>query len=375
MIRSPNFQLLLLLCVIAVTAHAQNEQSPSLNIGDPAPPLRVREWLKGTPVQRFEKGHVYVLEFWATWCRPCKAAMPHLSALAREYKDRVTILGIDVMEMKNTSREKVKAFVDSMGPRMDYLVAAEDSNFMVAGWLVASGEQIMGIPRTIVVNAEGRLAWMGHPKDLPQVLRKIVNNDWDIKEALAKRNLDKHLRVLDDSINFDLMNYHGDYRKGDYVGKPDSELLAIDEIIRNEPGLKYAFFIASHTFSSLLKTNQRKAYEYGKAVLVTPTYEEPAYDAIIHPIEFYSDKLNLSAEIYRLGAEAYQAQIDQIAYPELVNMARPYNKMAEWYGCANDKSKAIHFQQKAIEALKSKKPFSATEMAAFQSRLQQYKKM
>ncbi len=105
------------------------------------------------------------------------------------------------------------------------------------------------------------------------------------------------------------MNYHGDYRKGDYIGKPDSALLAIDEIIRSEPGLKYAPFIAMHTFPSLLKTNQVKAYELGKAVLVTPTYEKPAYDAIIYPIEFYSDKLNLSADIYWLGAEAYLSAI------------------------------------------------------------------
>ena len=82
----PNFQLLLLLCVIAIATRAQNEQHPSLNIGDPAPPLRIREWIKGEPVQGFEKGHVYILEFWATWCRPCIAAMPHLSALAEKRK-------------------------------------------------------------------------------------------------------------------------------------------------------------------------------------------------------------------------------------------------------------------------------------------------
>jgi len=205
--RRLKFQLLLLLSIITVTAHAQNDQFPSLNIGDPAPPLRVREWVKGTPVQRFEKGKVYVLEFWATWCKPCIAAMPHLSALAREYKDEVTVLGIDIYEQKTTSIKKVKAFVDSMGHRIDYSVATEDSNFTVADWLEATGEN--GIPRTFVVNGEGRLAWIGHPKDLAEVLRNIVNNTWDVKEALAKRNFDKYLKELDDSLNYELMTYSG----------------------------------------------------------------------------------------------------------------------------------------------------------------------
>jgi len=368
-----NFQLLLLLCIIAVTTHAQNDQSPSLNIGDPAPPLRVRGWIKGTPVQRFEKGKVYVVEFWATWCKPCIAAMPHLSALAGEYKDRVTILGIDIYEKKTTSIEKVKAFVDSMGHRMNYHVAAEDSNFMVAGWFDASGEQ--GIPKSFVVNVEGRVAWIGHPKDLDEVLLKIVNNTWDIKEALAKRNLDKHLEELDIATSDQLNTYVGDAFKPGDLGKPDWALLVINEIITNEPKLKYAPRIAHHTFSSLLKTNPHKAYEYGKVAMVTSTYEDPAYYAIIDAIKWYSDKLNLPAEIYRLGAEAYQARIDQIPYPELVNIPRLYNNMAEWYWRANDKSKAIDAQQKGIEALKSKKDFSKTDLAAFESRLQQYKKM
>jgi thiol-disulfide isomerase/thioredoxin len=366
-----NFQLLLLLCIIAVTTHVQNDQSPSLNIGDPAPPLRLRGWIKGTPVQRFEKGNVYVVEFWATWCKPCIAAMPHLSALAGEYKDRVTILGIDIYEKKTTSMEKVKAFVDSMGHRMDYHVAAEDSNFMVAGWLDASGEQLKGIPRSFVVNAEGRVAWIGHPIGLDEVLPKIVNNTWDIKEALAKRNLDKHLEELDNEVNYKLNTYVGDAFKPGDLGKPDSALLVINELVRNEPKLKYAPFIASHTFSSLLKTDPHKAYEFGKELLVISTFEDSHYGLIIDNIKWYSDKLSLPAEIYQLGAEAYQAEIDH--YPWSMKTPNNYSKMAEWYWRANDKSKAIDAQQKAIEEMKSKKDFSKTDMAAFESQLQHYK--
>ena len=370
-----NFQLLLLLCFIAVGTNAQEAQPHLLNIGDPAPPLWVSGWIKGEPVQGFEKGNVYVVELWATWCIPCIAAMTHLSVLAGEYKDRVTVLGIDIYEKKTTSIEKVKAFVDSMGHRMDYRVAKEDSNLMVSGWLYAFGEQSKGIPRSFVVNAEGRVAWIGYPKKLEEVLPKIVNNAWDIKEAWAKRNLERHLEELDDSLYYELIRYVGDPDKPDDLGKPDSALLVINEMVRNEPKLKYAPRIAYNTFSSLLKTNSHNAYEYGKVAMVTTTYEDPAYDAIIGVINTYSDKLNLPGEIYHLGAEAYQARIDLLPYPEIADISKYYNQMAEWYWRANDKSKAIDAQQKAIEALKRKKDFSTTKMAAFESQLKQYRNM
>lgn len=370
-----NFKLLLLLCNIAVIANAQNEQSTMLNIGDSAPPLRVREWIKGTPIQSLEKGKVYVLEFWATWCKPCIAAMPHLSDLASEYKDKVTFINISIYEKKTTSIKKVKAFVDSMGNRMNFYVAVEDSIFTVADWLESTGEKNSGIPRTFVVDEEGRLAWMGHPKDLDEVLRDIVNDRWDIKQALAERNLNKQLTALDDSLNYELMRYTSDqFRPGD-LGKPDSALLAINEIVSKEPRLKYAPFIASHTFSALLKIDQHKAYEYGEEFLATPAYKEPDYDALIGTINSYSSKLILQAEIYQLGAEAYQAKIEHLPYPEIVNISRLYKNMADMYWRAKNRLKAIEAQQKAIEALKSKKDFSKKDMAAFEFLLQQYKNL
>src|ERR1700744_5719893 len=99
-------QLLLLFCVMTVTAFAQNTRSHLFDLGDPAPPLRVKEWIKGTPVENFEKGRVYVVEFWATWCAPCRAAMPHLSSLASKYKHKFTFLAIDINKNAHADERK-----------------------------------------------------------------------------------------------------------------------------------------------------------------------------------------------------------------------------------------------------------------------------
>ncbi|MEM1422742.1 MAG: TlpA disulfide reductase family protein, partial [Planctomycetota bacterium] len=83
-----------------------------LTVGDPAPALTVGQWLKGEPVDAFENGHVYVVEFWATWCGPCIAGMPHLSEVQKEYGDRVTVIGVNIWEREP---EKVPAWMEEQG--------------------------------------------------------------------------------------------------------------------------------------------------------------------------------------------------------------------------------------------------------------------
>lgn len=333
-------------------AHGQqaNNQEVTLKIGDAVPSLKIKDWLKGDPVKNFEKGKIYVLEFWATWCKPCKAAMPRLSALNKKYRRKVTVIGVDVAERKNTTTEKVSEFVHDMGKRINYRIGTDDNNYMFAHWAEASGEQ--GIPNTFVVNAEGKLAWVGHPKDLHVVLDDIISNKWDLQKEINTRTVNSRLRQLDASSNFELSKYSDDLPKGDNYGKPDSALLAVEALLQKEPELKYAPFVSNHTFTALLKTNPDEAYNYGKRLLTETTYGETSYDNIIMAVTEYYNKFTLTPKLYHLAAEAYQVQIDQIPYPEIAELGALYTRMSEWYSRSGDLKLAILAHRSAAKALK-----------------------
>jgi thiol-disulfide isomerase/thioredoxin len=345
-----------------------------------APALRVKEWIKGKPVGSFEKGQIYVVEFWATWCLPCKINIPNLSALARKYRHKVTVIGMDVyehFESINNPLPKVEKFVDSMGRRMDYTVAAEDSNFMEKDWLDATCGNSEGIPRAFVINADGRLAWIGHVINLEKVLPKIVGNTWDIKAALAKRDLDRQLGDLDDSLHFKLAKYSArDENNRDDVRQPDSELVEIDRILQDNPGLKYQPLIGGAAFYCLLKTNPEKAYTFGKAAITAPTYihDRPSYYIVIDGIDGYQDSLKLPARIYAVGAQAMQAMINNNPYTNLVNFSKYYHKMAGWYWLAGNKPKAKHAMRRAIKTMKRRNKYTREDLLALRQELRHYRK-
>ncbi len=157
-IRIGAMALFVLVIAVLLSAPRNENAPPSLRIGDPAPALTVGDWIKGEPVEALEKGRVHVVEFWATWCAPCRTSVPHLTRLQGKHPDAVFI-GVAVSD--KTAR--VKAFVEKMGDTMDYRVAVEDGHRTSTAWMQAAG--IGGIPAVFVVDKAGRIAWIGHPLD------------------------------------------------------------------------------------------------------------------------------------------------------------------------------------------------------------------
>ena len=57
--------------------------SAKASLGDPAAPLTIKDWVKGKPANVRDGKAVYVVEFWATWCGPCRVSIPHLTELQK----------------------------------------------------------------------------------------------------------------------------------------------------------------------------------------------------------------------------------------------------------------------------------------------------
>ena len=115
-------------------------------LGQPAAPLKIKEWIKGKPVDLASaKGNqVLVVEFWATWCGPCRTSIPHLTELQKKFKD-VGFIGVS-----DEDAPTVKKFVNKMGDQMDYTVAIDDDRQTSKGYMEAFDQN--GIPHAFIVD-------------------------------------------------------------------------------------------------------------------------------------------------------------------------------------------------------------------------------
>lgn len=247
--------------VAAITALSAYVSAADLNVGDPAPSLTVGKWVKGDAVKELEKGKVHVVEFWATWCGPCKTSIPHLTEMAKKNPD-VTFIGVSVWERDDAA---VEPFVKEMGDKMDYHVAMDDKSSVEQGamaqnWMRAADRN--GIPSAFIVNEEGAIAWIGHPMQMEPVLEKVKSGNYDLEQAkkdAAKANAEQEaMQKVEQELQQKIMPL---IQKKDYAGA----LAAIDEIAAANPDAKPA--LANVKFSVALQGGEyAKAYEAADAI-------------------------------------------------------------------------------------------------------------
>lgn len=226
---------------------AAKKQRPevTLHVGDAPPALTADQWLQGAEVKSFEKGKIYVVEFWATWCGPCIVMMPHMAEMQHDFKDKgVTFIGYSKMD-QNNSLEKVEAFVKRRGPKLGYTFCFGEEKDVYEAWMGAAGQN--GIPCCFVVDRDTKIAYIGHPMYLDLVLPKVVEGKYTPEDAKAVAAAEK-----DTDAVFEAQG-----------GKPEDYLKALANFEKKYPVMdKVPYFVAPRL------TNVLKSKKYEDAMIL-----------------------------------------------------------------------------------------------------------
>ena len=313
----------------------KDKPAPSLKVGDPAPALKARAWLQGEEVKAFEPGEVYVVEFWATWCGPCIAFMPHLAELQKEYKDKgVMVIGCTASAFKDTE-EKAAAFVKKRGPALKYRFAfADDRTF--AAWMTAAGRE--GIPCTFVVDKAGRIAYIGNPLYLGVVLDKVVagkSTAEEVGEEVAK--IQEEFAAVSRTLS-----------RG-----PEARLRALKEFEAKYPALADFFPAMKSKLSSLPKYGKPgEAKKYAEGLLAKAIEREDRLVLSQISALFRQGDAKENKDLLALAVKAAEAEVRITEGKD----AQTLIDLADAYFVSGDKAKANKYARKALEAAAGESP-------------------
>jgi thiol-disulfide isomerase/thioredoxin len=162
-----------LAALLLVPAALAAQQSPVESLaGKPAP-----DWTlsrpDGSKVQLSKlKGEVVVLDFWATWCGPCKAAMPGINQLYKDFgsgkgKQPVRVIGVNAYE-RDPSNKKAAAYMKQQGFSYDLVLNGDE---------VAAQYGIEGIPTILLIDQKGvvRKVQVGYDTQLEANFKKLID--------------------------------------------------------------------------------------------------------------------------------------------------------------------------------------------------------
>ena len=147
-------------------------------IGQTAPELNIEKYLQAPEGEKSLsalKGNVVVLEFWATWCAPCVAEIPHLNQLSEEFRDKQ----VQFISITDEDEDVIAPFLKRQEMKSWIGLDTDRSAFEAYG--------VRGIPRTFLIDQKGTIATSLHPVGLSSdMIKKVIKGEKIERPKLPK---------------------------------------------------------------------------------------------------------------------------------------------------------------------------------------------
>lgn len=355
-------RLTLGLSLWAVASWGHTQQAPTLTVGSTAPELRIHSWIKGKELTQSTKEYT-VVEFWATWCEPCKRAIPDLTRIAQKFKSSTDIVGVSVREVPGGEDfgpvpGKVTDFVTKLGIRMDYPVALDGpDNFMSTKWLDAAGRKT--IPTSFLLDKNRKILWIGYDTSELEYALTLLSQGIRSDDLIPKLDA-RRKKIADDKKQAEKL-----LASLSRNIPAEKRLSTLEEAFRLDPEL--AAREVTFKISLLLEAGKiKEAFALTKGDFYRDHKDDP--NDLLTVAYTFIQRDKPTTEQVELAFEFAERSMSLRKEPDAFN----FDCLARISYARKNVKKALEFQTKAVELAKKDKSMGTGNLMAMTDALKRY---